>query len=73
MINPMIPKSEKITVVEAAAIMDVDPQFLRAALQQGRFPFGTAVKMKRWVYYINTKRFYDYLAGLEEEERSDAV
>lgn len=55
-------KEEKLSVVEAAAIMDVDPQFLRLALQQGKFPFGTAVKMeKRWAYYINKKRFYDYL------------
>ena len=56
---------QKLTVVEAAAIMDVDPQFLRIALQQGRFSeFGVAVKMKRWSYYINAERFYDYLAGL---------
>ena len=56
---------KKLTVPEAAAIMDVDPQFLRIALRQGRFSeFGTAVKMKRWVYYINTERFYRYLKGV---------
>lgn len=34
--------SKKLTVIEAAAIMDVDPQFLRIALRQGRFSeFGT--------------------------------
>lgn len=55
---------KKLTVPEAAAIMDVDPQFLRIALRQGRFSeFGTAVKMRRWVYYINTERFYRYLNG----------
>lgn len=55
---------KKLTVPEAAAIMGCDPQFLRIALRQGRFSeFGTAVKMKRWVYYINTERFYRYLKG----------
>ena len=73
MASENLPEKEKLTVVEAAAIMDVDPQFLRVALQQGRFPFGAAVKMRRWVYYINTKRFYDYLAGLENGEESNAV
>lgn len=55
--------NRKLTVKEAAAMMGVTPQFLRLGLQQGRFPFGTAVKMKRWSYYINASRFYDYLAG----------
>jgi len=65
---------KKLTVVEAAAIMDVDPQFLRIALQQGRFPFGTAVKMRgRFSYYINAKRFYDYLAGLDQKDRERVV
>lgn len=54
-------KPNKITVPEAAAIMGVTPQFLRLALQQGRFTFGTAVKFKRWSYYINEKKFYEYL------------
>lgn len=53
----------KLTVKQAAALMGVTPQFLRLGLQQGRFPFGVAIKMKRWAYYINASRFYDYLAG----------
>lgn len=52
----------KLTIKQAAAIMGVTPQFLRLGLQQGRFPFGTAVKMKRWAYYINPTKFYEYLA-----------
>lgn len=51
----------KITVNEAASIMGVTPQFLRLGLQQSRFPFGAAVKMKRWSYYINYKSFFDYI------------
>lgn len=54
--------SSKLTVREAAAIMGVTPRFLHLALQQERFPFGTAVKMKgRWSYYINTERFLQYM------------
>ena len=57
-------QSKKLTVPEAAIIMGVTPQFLRIALRQGRFSeFGTAVKMKRWAYYINAERFYRYLKG----------
>ncbi len=54
----------KITVPEAAALMNVDPQFLRNALQQNKFDFGVAVKMrKKWSYYINSHKFYDYILG----------
>lgn len=60
----MQPQPKKLTVPEAAAIMGCDPQFLRIALRQGRFSeFGTAVKMKRWAYYINAERFFRYLKG----------
>lgn len=53
-----------LSVVEAAARLGVDPQFLRLGLQQGRFPFGTAVKMrKQWSYYINPVQFREYLRG----------
>lgn len=57
-------KSRKLTVTETARLMGCNPQFLRIALQQGRFKeFGAAVKMRRWVYYINATRFYAYLSG----------
>ena len=52
----------RLTVTEAARIMDVDPQFLRLALQQGRFPFGVAVKCrKRYAYYVNKQKFESYI------------
>ena len=38
--------------------MGVSEQFVRLGLQQGRFPWGYAVKMhKRYSYYINERRF----------------
>lgn len=49
---------ERITIKKAAEI-----QFLRVALQQGKLPFGTAVKMseKNYRYYIYPKKFYEYI------------
>jgi hypothetical protein len=65
--------TDKISVPEAAAIMHVTPQFLRIALQQQRFPFGTAVKMrKQWRYYINTKQLYEYLR-IDRKEGNDGM
>lgn len=52
----------KITVPEAAAMMGVTPQFLRIGLRQRRFPFGTAVKFRRWAYYVNAEKFYEYIS-----------
>lgn len=56
-------QQKRLTVTEAAEIMGVTPMFLRLALREGRFSFGTAVKMKRWVYYINPDRFYKYISA----------
>ena len=54
-----------MSVPEAAAIMGVTPQFLRAALIQERFPFGVAVQMKQNEFYINKKRFMLYMEGAD--------
>jgi len=56
-------KPTKLTVDEAAAIMQIHPQTLRIGLQRGRFPFGTAIQRKRWVYWISTERFIQYMKG----------
>lgn len=66
----------KMTVQEAAKIMGVTPRFLQLALQQEKFPFGIGVKMGKWSYYINTRRFLVYMRfkggdinGLYETQR----
>ena len=51
----------RVSVPEAAKIMGVSPQFRRLGLQQGKYPFGEAVKMKHWRYNINTERFICYM------------
>ncbi len=50
---------------EAAKVLDMNPQTLRLALQQGLFPFGVAVKTseKRYTYKIFPKRMEEYIAG----------
>lgn len=68
--NEALLMNSKLTVKEAAALMGVTPQFLRLGLQQGRLPFGVAVKFKRWSYYINPAKFYEYLAGMQSPTQS---
>lgn len=58
----------KVKVADAAEIMGVTPRFLQMGLQYERFPFGTAVKFKRWSYYINTERFIQYMEGEDMKE-----
>lgn len=60
----------RISVEQAAAKMGVTPMFLRIGLREGKFPFGTAVRMPggRWSYYINATRFERYLAGTDMRE-----
>ena len=64
-INKMRDKnsSSRLSVPEAAAIMGVTPQFLRLGLQQGKFPFGVAVRMKRWAYFIRPDEFRKYVGS----------
>lgn len=51
----------RVPVKEAAARLGMPEMTLRLCLQQGRFDFGTAVKSKRWSYYINRAKFENYL------------
>ena len=55
--------TNNMSVEEAAAIMGVSKEFLRLGLQQRRFPFGEAVKMGCWRYYLNRRRFELYMEG----------
>lgn len=51
----------KLTVKQAADILNMDVQSLRVGIQQGAFPFGTAYKVgKRFTYFINPKKFEEY-------------
>lgn len=59
--EPVLEKyPEKITTAYAAKIMHKSIEFVQRGLQQGTCPFGYAVKMKQWEYYISPKRFMEY-------------
>lgn len=51
----------RILPTEAAVILNVSPQFIRIAMQQGKLPIGTAVQMSSiWTYHISEKLLADY-------------
>ena len=51
----------RILPTEAAAILNVSPQFVRVAMQQGKLPIGTAVQMSSiWTYHISEKLLQEY-------------
>lgn len=57
----------KLSVKEAASLMGKSIEFVRAGLRDGRFSFGTAVKLSsRWSYHISPKLFYEYINGNEK-------
>lgn len=45
----------------AAQIIDASPQFVRVAMQQGKLPIGTAIKMSsQWTYNISASLLAAY-------------
>ena len=49
---------------EAAKLLGKSKKFVEQGLQQGRFPWGWAVMMKRWEYWISPIKFAEY-TGIE--------
>ena len=44
---------KKLSVKEVASLMGKSTQFVRVGLQNGKFTFGSAVKLSsRWSYHI---------------------
>ena len=56
-------------VEEAAKALEMNPQTLRLALQQGLLPFGIAVKTSpnRYTYKIFPERLEKYVKGCDYE------
>lgn len=52
--------TENISVDYAAKLMHKSRNFVVKGLQQGTCPFGYAVKMTKWEYYISPKLFMEY-------------
>lgn len=57
-------------VSEAAKKLGMSTQVLRLALQQDKFPFGTAVRTseKRYVYWVDEHLLNKYLNGGYERD-----
>lgn len=50
-------------------ILNVSPQFVRIAMQQGKLPIGTAIKMSSiWTYHISEKLLQEYSGKNVEQE-----
>lgn len=57
-----MPKTNGMTVKEAAEILGKSQQFIRVGLQKGILPFGSAVKMStKWCYYISPARLDEFI------------
>lgn len=54
----------ELTVTMAARLMGKSRKFVEQGLQQGTCPFGYAVKMGKWCYYISPYQFTKY-TGIE--------
>lgn len=61
-------------VSEAARRLGMSTQVLRLALQQDKFPFGTAVRTseKRYVYWVDEHLLNKYLNGGYERDLKSA-
>lgn len=58
-------QKNRLTVEEAAKLMEASPQFVRIGLQQGLFPWGYAVKMSsEYTYFISASKFTEH-TGIE--------
>jgi hypothetical protein len=63
----------RLKVAEAAAILGVAPSFVRIAIQQGMFTFGTFMKLSsERTYFINPHQFCEYV-GISMEQLEDML
>ena len=63
--------NNNMTVIEAAELMGVSPQFVRVGLQKGVLPFGYAVKVSsnRYTYFISRQKFSESTGIILEEQK----
>lgn len=68
----------RITVNEAADLLERNPEFIRIALQQKALPIGIAIRMHgstRYTYYINPPDLakYMHISIKELEKRKERL
>ncbi len=61
-------EKNRISVAQAASLLNASEQFIRIGLQQGVLKFGIAVKMSgQWTYVI-TKQKFEEITGIQVKE-----
>lgn len=55
---------DTLTVRECAGLMKKSTAFVEKGLQEGVFPFGYAVKLETWSYFISARKFTE-ATGIE--------
>lgn len=53
-------KAVNLPVVVAAQLMHKSKEFIKQGLRDGVFPWGYAVKLKQWSYFISSVKFTEY-------------
>lgn len=55
----------RVSVAEAAKLMECSELYLRVAIQRGLYDFGTCTKISggRYTYYINRAKLMRFLGG----------
>jgi transcriptional regulator with XRE-family HTH domain len=72
---PTVDKCVNLPVVVAAQLMHKSKKFIMQGLRDGLFPWGYAVKLKDWSYFISSVKFTEY-TGIEipfNQNESDEV
>lgn len=55
----------RISVAQAARLLNASEQFIRLGLQQGTLTFGVAVKMSSQYTYVITKQKFEEVTGIK--------
>lgn len=55
----------RLSVAEAAHLLNASEQFIRIGLQQGTLKFGMAVKMSNQWTYVITKQKFEEITGIK--------
>lgn len=62
----------RITVAQAADLLNVSQQFIRVGLQNGTLPIGSAVKMSsRWTYHISEHLLEQYTGNNNRKDKAN--
>lgn len=56
--------SNRLSVTEAAQLLNASEQFIRIGMQQGTLKFGMAVKMSSHWTYVITKQKFEEVTGI---------